>query len=215
MSHPAAPIRLVVLEDHALVLDAIIARLRTHYDTLEISYSGADIGQAAQAIATLGADCVILDLDLGDGRPAVQNVSALHDTGVPVVILSALVDAGTVRRALEAGAIGYVSKQAQLSELLQALHSALGGQQYMSADIARALLAAPRATVQLSEREQRALVLYASGMTMGSVARRMGISEATVNEYIKRIRLKYSKAGTPVPTKVHLYQVAQTEGWLS
>jgi DNA-binding NarL/FixJ family response regulator len=206
--------RLIILDDHSLVAEAVTARLSEHYGSVDVVYSGAIIEDAVRIAQDEGADLAVLDLDLGDGHLPHDNVAALSATGVPVVILSALVQAATVRRAILAGAIGYVSKQAPLSELLQAADTALRGEQYMSTDIAKSILAAPASSVQLSEQEQKALVLYASGLTMGSVARRMGVSEATVNEYIKRIRVKYSKAGTPVPTKVHLYQVAQTEGWL-
>lgn len=206
--------RLIILDDHSLVAEAVTARLSAHYGSVDVVYSGAAIEEAVRIAQDEGADLAVLDLDLGDGHLPHDNVAALAATGVPVVILSALVQAATVRRAILAGAIGYVSKQAPLSELLQAADTALRGEQYMSTDIAKSILAAPASNVQLSEQEQKALVLYASGLTMGSVARRMGVSEATVNEYIKRIRVKYSNAGTPVPTKVHLYQVAQTEGWL-
>lgn len=214
MTEPNRVPRLIILDDHSLVAEAVTARLSEHYGSVDVVYSGAVIEDAVRRATDDGADLAVLDLDLGDGNPPHDNVAALAATGVPVVILSALVQAATVRRAILAGAIGYVSKQAPLSELLQAADTALRGEQYMSTDIAKSILAAPASNVQLSEQEQKALVLYASGLTMGSVARRMGVSEATINEYIKRIRIKYSKAGTPVPTKVHLYQVAQTEGWL-
>jgi DNA-binding NarL/FixJ family response regulator len=215
MSADATPSpRLLILDDHALVGEAVVARLMSHYGSIDVVYFGASIDEAVRVATEQGADVAILDLDLGDGNSPPDNVAALSATGVPVVILSALVQAAIVRRAILAGAIGYVSKQAPLSELLQAVDTALRGEQYMSADIAKSFVAAPASSVPLSDQEQKALVLYASGLTMGSVARRMGVSEATVNEYIKRIRIKYSKAGTPVPTKVHLYQVAQSEGWL-
>jgi DNA-binding CsgD family transcriptional regulator len=68
--------------------------------------------------------------------------------------------------------------------------------------------------VQLSDQERAALTLYASGLKMSAVARRMGVSEPTINEYIKRVRAKYSTVGNPLPTKVHLYRLAQSEGWL-
>jgi DNA-binding NarL/FixJ family response regulator len=206
--------RFVFLEDHVLVLEAIKARLAAHYGEMTVVYEGHSVTDALVNMAEQEADCVVLDLDLGDGSHAADNVKVLGASGTPVLIVSAMVEAGTVRRALQAGAIGYVSKQAQLSELLQATDAALRGEQYMSTDIAKILVTAPQSTVQLSEQERKALVLYASGLKLSAVARRMEVSEGTVNEYIKRVRSKYSNAGTPVPTKVHLYKLAQSEGWL-
>lgn len=202
-----------IVEDHQLVIDAVQARLLTIYPDARFVYAGGDVIAAVDVIGADRPDCVLLDLDLGDGRSALDNVASVVETDVPVIIVSAMIDRGTVRSALGLGVTGFVSKQAPFGELAQAVESALHGFQYMSPDIAQALVAEP--VVSLSEQERVALTLYASGLKMASVARRMGVSESTVNEYIKRVRVKYARAGTPVPTKVHLYRVAKDEGWLS
>ena len=64
----------------------------------------------------------------------------------------------------------------------------------------------------LSERERTAMVLYASGLTIDSVARRMGVKSSTAAEFIKRVREKYLKAGNAIPTKADLYRQARDEG---
>jgi two-component system, NarL family, nitrate/nitrite response regulator NarL len=64
----------------------------------------------------------------------------------------------------------------------------------------------------LSEQERRALQLYATGMPMKSVARRMAISDETVKQYLQRVRLKYLKAGRAAPTKLELYHRAVEDG---
>lgn len=204
--------RLAILEDHAMVLDALRARLLAHYVDATIVFEGASVSEARSSLSQASADCLIMDLDLGDGNSGPQNVAELIDLGIPIVIVSALGDGPTVRRAIEAGAAGYVSKQGQFDELVQAIDAAMRGEQYMSADIAKAFVSSP--TVSLSDQERTALVLYASGLKMSAVARRMGVSEPTINEYIKRVRAKHSNAGNPLPTKVHLYRLAQSEGWL-
>jgi len=195
-----------------MVLEALRAKLLSHYEGSSIVFEGDSVDKAQTALADHGADCLIMDLDLGDGNSGPRNVATMLPLGIPIVIVSALVDGPTVRRAIEAGASGYVSKQGQFDELVQAIDAAMRGDQYMSADIAKAFVSSP--TVQLSDQERAALTLYASGLKMSAVARRMGVSEPTVNEYIKRVRAKYSNAGNPLPTKVHLYRLAQSEGWL-
>ena len=181
---------------------------------MEIVYAGASIDDASRAIADLGADLVILDLDLNDGRSPVANVAAMADLGVPVIVISALGDPATIRACLSAGVVGYVSKQARPEEVLAALQAALRGEQTMSPEVAAALLHQPDDQLNLSDQERRAMVLYASGLKMESVARRMNVSRTTAEEYIKRVRVKARKAGTPVPTKTDMYRMAQRTGML-
>ena len=206
--------RLVVLEDHPLVRDAMVALLVPHLEDVEIVYAGGSINEAAAAIEAQGADLVVLDLDLNDGRSPVTNVAAIADLGIPVIVVSALGDPATIRACLAAGVLGYVSKQARPEEVLQAMQAALRGEPVMSPEVASALLHQADDQLNLSEQERRAMVLYASGLNMESVARRMNVSRTTAEEYIKRVRAKARKAGTPLPTKTDMYRMAQRAGML-
>lgn len=207
--------RLVVLEDHPLVRDALLNLLVPHLRDVDVIYSGQSIAQAEAAVSEQGgADLAILDLDLGDGRSPVANVVAMVEIGVPVLVVSALGDPGTIHACLVAGATGFVSKQATPEELLEAVTVALEGEGSITPDVASALLSAPRDSLNLSDQERRAMVLYASGLKMEAVARRMNVSRTTAEEYIKRVRAKARKAGTPVPTKTDMYRMAQRSGLL-
>jgi DNA-binding NarL/FixJ family response regulator len=207
--------RLVVLEDHPLVRDALLNLLVPHLRDVDVIYSGQSIAQAEAAVSEQGgADLAILDLDLGDGRSPVANVVAMVEIGVPVLVVSALGDPGTIHACLVAGAIGFVSKQATPEELLEAVMVAMEGEGSITPDVASALLSAPRDSLNLSDQERRAMVLYASGLKMEAVARRMNVSRTTAEEYIKRVRAKARKAGTPVPTKTDMYRMAQRSGLL-
>jgi DNA-binding NarL/FixJ family response regulator len=207
--------RLVVLEDHPLVRDALLNLLVPHLRDVDVIYSGQSIAQAEAAVSEQGgADLAILDLDLGDGRSPVANVVAMVEIGVPVLVVSALGDPGTIHACLVAGAIGFVSKQATPEELLEAVMVAMEGEGSITPDVASALLSAPRDSLNLSDQDRRAMVLYASGLKMEAVARRMNVSRTTAEEYIKRVRAKARKAGTPVPTKTDMYRMAQRSGLL-
>lgn len=207
--------RLVVLEDHPLVRDALLNLLVPHLRDIDVIYSGQSIAQAEAAVSEQGgADLAILDLDLGDGRSPVANVVAMVEVGVPVLVVSALGDPGTIHACLVAGAMGFVSKQATPEELLEAVTVALEGEGSITPDVASALLSAPRDSINLSDQERRAMVLYASGLKMDAVARRMNVSRTTAEEYIKRVRAKARKAGTPIPTKTDMYRMAQRSGLL-
>ena len=192
----------------------MVSLLVPHLEDVEIVYAGASIAEAEAVIRSGGADLVILDLDLNDGRSPVVNVASIADLGVPVIVVSALGDPATIRACLSAGVLGYVSKQARPEEVLQALRAALRGEQTMSPEVASALLHQPDDQLSLSDQERRAMVLYASGLKMESVARRMNVSRTTAEEYIKRVRAKARKAGTPLPTKTDMYRMAQRSGML-
>lgn len=205
-------VRVVILEDHPLVREALADRLADHLAEMRLMYSGASVPDAVAVIDADGADCVILDLDLNDGRSPAVNVTSLSETGVPILVVSALGDQASIRAALVAGACGFLSKQAESAQLIEAVESTLRGEPYTSPEVAAALLSGATTSVPLSEQERRAMVLYASGLKMRSVARRMGVTEGTAQEYIKRVRAKYLKAGTPVPTKTDMYRMARSEG---
>lgn len=206
--------RFVVLEDHPLVRDALASQLVSHFGDSHIVYSGADVEAAVASIHEHGADCVIVDLDLGDRRSPLQNVEALTETDVPLLIVSALGDPATIKSCLLAGAIGFVSKQAETGELVVAVKHALMREPYTSTEVAAALMTSGSSSVHLSEQERKAMTLYASGLKMRTVARQMGVTEGTAQEYIKRVRAKYVKAGSPIPTKTDMYRRAQAEGLL-
>ena len=207
--------RFVVLEDHPLVREALIERLATALaDNFQLTYGGADIDEALIHVEGSGCDCVILDLDLGTDEPPVSHVQRLIAVGARVLIISALGQPGLVRACLRAGALGYVSKNADVEEIARAVQATLQGEPFMSREIAAMLAGETDGSVRLSEQETQALILYASGMKMESVARRMGISADTARMYIKRVRLKYTRAGQPAPTKTDLLRRAQREGLL-
>jgi DNA-binding NarL/FixJ family response regulator len=202
----------VIIEDHPLVREALQMRLVSAFGDIDFAYSGESLRDALATIVSEPADCAILDLDLGDGRSPVLNTSDLVESGTPVLIVSALADPAAVRAALQVGALGFVSKQTPTDELMMAVDATLQRQPSTSRDVAAILYSDDSTSVQLTDRERLAMVLYASGMKIETVARRMGVKPATASEYIKRVREKYLKAGTPVPTKTDLYRQARGEG---
>jgi DNA-binding NarL/FixJ family response regulator len=202
----------IILEDHPLVREALMEKLVSHFGDIVFAYSGPDIEAAFKVLATTEVHCVILDLDLNDKRSALDNILALTEHSAPVLIVSALGDSATIRSALAMGAKGFVSKQAEPAILMEAVVATLRGEEYTSPEVASALLSAQGPQVKLSDQERRAMVLYASGLKMTSVARQMGITAGTADEYIKRVRAKYRKSGIAVSTKTDLYRVAQSEG---
>ncbi|MFM9136241.1 MAG: response regulator [bacterium] len=211
MDVPSAT-RVMVIDDHPLLREAIRERVLKASPNAEFAYVGGSISEALEVHEQDPVDCTILDLDLGDGRSPVLNTNDLVSAGCKVLIVSALADAATVRGALRAGALGFVSKQADVTEFEESFRLTVAGAPSTSRDVAAILSSDETSSVPLSERERTAMVLYASGMKIEAVARRMNVKPATAQEYIRRVREKYARAGTALPTKTDMYRRARDEG---
>jgi two-component system, NarL family, nitrate/nitrite response regulator NarL len=207
-------IAVAAVDDHPVLLDGLAAW---------VSGPGSDIrvvGTAATVTGLLAgpgrqARVVLLDLDLGDGSTAEANVAAIRAAGPAVLVLSASDRPAAVRRAIRAGALGYVLKNEETAQVRAAIRAVAAGQDWVSPRLAYILATddAPDRPV-LSPQETRALQLYATGMPMKSVARRMSISEETAKQYVGRVREKYARAGRAAPTKLELYHRAVEDGYL-
>lgn len=205
-------LRLAIIDDHELVregLEALIAeRARADY---AVSYSGGSVSEALSA----GADIALLDVELGPGAPGVgTNCRSLVRAGVGVLLMSAYDDPSAVNEGILAGALGFVPKKVSYSDLVEALASVAADEMHLSVDLA-ALLAARSDAPDLSPRELDALRLYASGLKISAVARRMDISPHTVKEYLDRVRAKYQQVGRPARTRTELYAEATRDGLLT
>lgn len=217
MAKKASGLRFVVLDDHELVRLGIAARLQADFPSSTLTYSGESLREAVVAVSAYDCDCAIVDLDLGDGTPVAEIVSAFSSRGIPVVVVSAIGRSAALESAFAAGAGAFVTKRSDLQNLPTAIDAVLAGKTWIAPDLAGVLVRADSgdaAEVVLSGQEKRALVLYASGLTIDMVARRMGITPNTVKHYVDRVRDKYTAAGITARTKVDLNRIAREEGLL-
>lgn len=158
----------------------------------------------------------LMDLRLRDGRTVAENVRALIDAGYAVVTCSTIDDAGLVHEAGRAGALSYVRKAREAGDMRQALAAAVRGERYVSQSHAALIQRARSYGVpELSGQEREALRLYASGLTMSSVARRLNVKQGTAKSYLDRVRDKYEQAGRAARTKLELRDRAVEDGVLS
>ncbi|WP_270484997.1 response regulator transcription factor [Gordonia sp. w5E2] len=203
--------RLAIVDDHTLVREAVAARLSGWGH--DVVLSTTDLNQAA---ARDDVDVMVLDLDLGAAGIADDEVVAsVVSRGVAVIVLSALASARHVRRMVGAGCSAVVSKQDELDSLHSAVDAALTGEIWMTPTLARAVLSDRDAgRPDLSPKEIEALRLYACGMKLDSVARRMGIASSTAKQYIDRVRQKYEAQGHRARTRHELYCAAVDDGFL-
>lgn len=206
-------VRVAVVDDHALVRDGIAALLRGA-DAGALRVDMSYVGESVTEAITSRPEVLLLDIHLGDGAPTLtESVQAAVGAGAQVLLLSATASASTVLSGLRAGALGFVPKRASLEELIDAVCDVVRGEVHLTTDLA-AMLTADEDRPALSAQELAALRLYASGLKIATVARRMDVSPHTVKEYLDRVRAKYAQAGRQARTRTELYAAAQRDGLL-
>jgi DNA-binding NarL/FixJ family response regulator len=183
-------IRVVLVDDHAVVragLEQVIALA----DDIEVVGSTADGTEAATFAVAAEPDVVLMDLSMPtlDGIEATKRVLAQRPEA-KVLVLTSFSDRDRILQALDAGACGYVLKDAEPDELLRAIRAAARGEAPLSPRAAQALLSArrePSPVEALSEREREVLALVVAGLANKQIAARLGISEKTVKAHLTRV----------------------------
>jgi len=181
-------IRVLVVDDHAMVRTGLTAMLAADGD-IEVVAQAAD-GHAAVAEALASKpDVVLMDLSMPvvDGVDATRSVmAALPSTRV--VVLTTFADQDRVRRALEAGAVGYQLKDAEPDTLRDAVRAAARGHVPLDPRVAGALL--PRVADPadaLSPREREVLALVTEGLANKQIAQALNIAERTVKAHLGNV----------------------------
>jgi DNA-binding NarL/FixJ family response regulator len=207
-------IDIAAVDDHPIILDSVADWVMADESDIRVVATAATV-DALLAGPGRRADVVLLDLDLGDGTTVEDNVAAILAAGPAVLVLSASDRPLAVRAAMRAGARGYALKNEQADQIRAAIREVAAGRDWISRRLAY-ILATDDAVGRpaLSHQERRALQLYATGLPMKSVARKMAISEETVKQYLGRVREKYALAGRAAPTKLELYYRAVEDGHL-
>jgi len=193
-------IRIVLVDDHAMVREGLRLLLRTAPDIAVVG-EAADGAAAVDLAQRVTPDIVVLDLDMpgGDGLAAVRELGRTMPS-VRVLILTVHPEHERLLPLLDAGARGYLTKEAASRDLLEAIRVVAAGEVYVRPAAARLLAAAliPKAAAEtardrfetLSEREQTVLTLVAQGYSGAEIARQLGISSKTVDAYKHRIQQK-------------------------
>lgn len=157
---------------------------------------------------------LVLDLSVDRG-PSIDpaSVRRLVDAGLKVLVLSALASPPLVREVIRAGVAGIVGKRDSEQDVVSAVWEVLRGGEWITSELA-AVIAGDGQRPALSDQEERALVLYASGLTLGAVAGALGVKQDTAKTYLSRVKAKYAAVGRPVRSKVDISRVAREDGYL-
>jgi DNA-binding NarL/FixJ family response regulator len=183
-------IRVMIADDHNVVRAGLEQLLGANED-VEIVAAARNGQEAFDLSLEHSPDVVLMDLNMPvlDGIQATQRIrQALPSTRV--VVLTSFSDRERILDALDAGAIGYLLKDAEPEELIQGIKAAARGESPLAPKAAGAVLQArvdSRPIEELSAREREVLVLVGSGIPNKQIARRLGISEKTVKVHLTNV----------------------------
>ena len=209
---PEEPVTVVVADDQSAVREGLVLLLGT-LPGITVAGEAADGNAAVELVATVKPQVVLMDLNMPgcDGVAATARITAEHP-GTRVVVLTTYADDESIIGALQAGALGYLTKEATRAEIGRAVHAAAAGQAILDPGVQQRLLSAAArapgvpaapgtpgagasagADDELTPREAEVLRLIAAGQSNREIARTLFVSEATVKTHVNRI---FAKTGS-------------------
>lgn len=198
-------IRVLLADDQDLVRGALAALLSLE-DDIEVVGEAGDGEQALTEIARLRPDVALLDIEM----PGVDGLSAaamVRGSATRVLMLTTFGRPGYLKRAMEAGAYGFVVKDAPAEQLAAAVRTVAAGERVVDSALAAATLSS--GDNPLTGREQDVLRAARGGATVADIAGRLYLSEGTVRNYLSSAIGK-----TGARNRVEAVRVAESNGWL-
>ena len=207
------PIRVLVVDDHAVVRKGVVALLGTRSE-FEVVGEAEDGEQAVEAAVALRPDVILLDLSMPrmDGIAAINEIKELTPDS-RILVLTSYARDDKVFAAIRSGALGYLLKDASADDLLNAIMSVHEGQPTLMPVIAQKLVREirreadlPLTSDPLTEREVEVLRLVALGLSNEEIAEKLVVSDRTVGVHISRILAKLHLANR---TQAALYALRE------
>jgi two-component system, NarL family, response regulator DevR len=206
------PIRILVVDDHAIVREGLTKILSQETDFLIVG-EAADGAAALVMVERLRPDIVLLDLRMpgGDGIEVCRSITTRFPE-VRVIILTAFLDSDTINRCILAGAKGYVVKDIERTDLNLSIRDVAHGEAFLDRKahtvvVERLKRDGDRNRVVLNEREVSILKLMAEGCTNRQIAAKLFVSEGTIKDQLQKIMDKLGATN-----RVSALYVAAKEG---
>ncbi len=199
-------IRVLLADDENLIREALATLLDLEPDLTVVAQAG-DGEHAVALAAEYEPDLVVLDLEMPrlDGVEAARRILARRH--VPVVLLTRHARPGVLKRALAAGARGFVAKTTPADGLSRILRDVHAGGRYIDSEVAASALT--ESACPLTQRELELLRLVHEGMSAGAIADRVHLAPGTVRNY-----LSTAMARLGAPSRAEAARIAYHEGWI-
>jgi len=203
---PHKQIRVVIAEDQGMVLGALAALLEIEGDMAVVGRARTG-KEALNTVLSQKPDVFITDIEMPEmtGLDVAAELKQRR-TGTKVIIVTTFARAGYLRRALEAGASGYLLKDAKAEDLAEDVRRVHQGLRVIDPELATEAWGEPD---PLTDRERQVLRLAGEGKASGDIAGELGLSEGTVRNYLSEA---ISKLGAT--NRVEAARIARTKGWL-
>jgi len=198
MSNRRVPVRILIVDDHPLVREALATRISLQPD-MEVSGEAATQEEAIVLVRQTNPDLVLVDIALksGHGIELVKQIK-LHHPSVKTLVVSGFQETLYAERSLRAGALGYLNKQESNEKVIDAIRTVLRGEHFVSADISHRLInqslgggdAMKTPIERLTDRELEIFRMIADGLTSGTIAERLFLSPHTIDTHRDNIKRK-------------------------
>lgn len=198
-------IQVFIIDDHPMVIEGVKSLLRDSA-TVEVVGSATDGHQALDLLRTLPAEVVLCDINLG-ALNGIELCGMLKKAfpALKVLGLSTFKERSYITRMIEAGASGYLLKNATREELEEGISAASKGRLYLSAEASEVVIrpeARQAPLPLLTAREKEVLALIAGGMTNTEIAQQLFISPLTVDSHRKNLLAKFGVKNTAAMVKI-------------
>lgn len=210
-----------VVEDH-LMQRKYVTALLNHQPDLHVVFGCEELPELMAWMESTDRrflpDLVLLDL-LVDRRPHANPrtvrdlVTSPRAKTTRVILFSALSSPPLVRQMIRAGVHGVISKRDNEARVLEAIRTVLAGGTWVSSELTTIYAGHPRRP-HLSDQEERALVLYATGCSIEEVADTLGVKPGTTKKYLQRVRNKYAAVGRTFGSRLEMARAAAEDGYL-
>jgi len=183
-------ISVIIADDHRLVAEGI-ARLIDESKKARVTAIARNLNEASQLLRTTPCDILLLDVAMpdGDGIDAISRFTKLNQK-LRIIVLTIYAEPAVIRRAMDAGAAGYILKNTDASELIDGITVVADGDTFVSKAAQQLLIDNGEAAPELTPREREILKLVVEGLSMKEIADRLCLGFETVHSYTKYIRQK-------------------------
>lgn len=192
-------VKIFIVDDHPMMRDGLAAQISNEAD-LSVCGEADDVNEALQKVGDLNPDLVIIDISLktGHGIDLIKRIRERHPK-MKMLVNSMYEETVYADRALQAGALGYLSKQTAREKLVTAIRTVLQGRTYLSPEMTDHILKTRvggmiqpgKSPVEsLSNRELEVLTHIGQGTTTGDIAKQLHLSVHTIDTYREKLKIK-------------------------